>query len=406
MNNIQRKPCVSGNNPVNAGTAENRPEGVGVGYQYYDTSLCMPIWWDGTQWKDAAGNSLFDPTVLPIPDNGVYHGVHTVFHDAPDSSAMVSRLAAIADFEQSVYETPTNSKRVSLDRQFLRWDNFLTAAGDDLNPYVRATADLGRTPVVSVNAITAGNVPLVSPIGSGKSSWASIADGEFDSDIINMAQKVRDSGISPFVFCFNHEPEDEIRNNPTDTFMGTAADYISAWQQIVTIFRQEQAENVDFMWIMRGRTFGDPANIPFGLPSAETLYPGDDYIDWIAADIYNYAFNGNWQSLGEVAANFYAFGSQRPKPLAFGEWGSREEFFNPTNDGTRKGQWYDDAAEWLKTEGTRIKAIMYFNRYPEDEFGGPDPYGESGPDWRIDTSSKSLEAYRLLAQDPYFIGSS
>ena len=47
---------------------------------------------------------------------------------------------------------------------------------------------------------------------------------------------------------------------------------------------------------------------------------------------------------------------------------------------------------------------MYFNHYPEDEFGGPDPYGETGPDWRIDTTSRSLEAYRRLAQDPYFIG--
>jgi len=296
----------------------------------------------------------FDPTVLQIPDYGIYHGTYTIYHDAPDKALKDSRLAALADFEKSVYETATNSKRVKLDRVFLRWDNILTSAGDDLHAYVRETAALGRTPVVSVNAITAGNAPLVSPIGSGKESWDCIASGEFDADIIAMAQNVRDSGISPFVFCFNHEPEDEIRNNPSDNYMGTAADYIAAWRHIVTVFRQEQADNVDFMWIMRGRAFGD--NVPYGLPNAENLYPGDDYI------------------------------------------------FNTNNDGTRKAAWYDDAVEWFKTEGTRVKAIMYFNQFPDDEFAGPDAYGNTGPDWRIDTSAKSLEAYRRLAQDPYFIG--
>lgn len=344
----------------------------------------------------------FDPTVLPIPEDGIYHGVSTVYYDTPDSSLMANRLAALADFEQSVYETATNTKRVMLDRQFLRWDNFINGAGDDVHPYLLATAALGRTPVASVNPITAGNVPLVDPSGEGKGTWASIAAGEFDADIINMAQKIRDCGISPFVFCFNHEPEDEVRGNPTDNYMGTAAEYIAAWRQVVTLFRQQQADNVDFMWIMRGRAFGD--NVPYDLPNAEDLYPGDDYIDWIAGDVYNYSFNGDWGSLSEVANNFYSWASQRPKPLAFGEWGSREEFFNSSNDGTRKAAWFDEGAQWLKTEGTRVKAIMYFNHFPDDEFGGPDAYGESGPDWRIDTSTKSLEAYRRLAQDPYFIG--
>ena len=348
--------------------------------------------------------SRFDPTVLPIPENGVYHGVNTIFHDAPNRFTMANRLAAIADFEKSVYETTTNSKRVKLDRQFLRWDNFLNGTGDNekLHPYLLATSSLGRIPVASVNPITAGGSVLVCPDGSGKLAWACIADGEFDDHIINMAQKIKDSGISPFIFSFHHEPGDEVRCNASDVCMGTEADYVAAWRHIVTLFRQQQADNVDFMWIMRGRIFGD--NVPFGLPNAEDLYPGDDYIDWIAADIYNYSFNGNWGSLSEVASNFYAWGSQRPKPLAFGEWGSREEFFNPADDGSRKAAWFDEGAQWLKTEGTNVKAIMYFNHYPEDEFGGPDPYGETGPDWRIDTTSRSLEAYRRLAQDPYFIG--
>ena len=50
-------------------------------------------------------NSRFDPTVLPIPENGVYHGVSTIFHDTPNRFTFANRLEAVADFEQSVYET-------------------------------------------------------------------------------------------------------------------------------------------------------------------------------------------------------------------------------------------------------------------------------------------------------------
>ena len=42
--------------------------------------------------------SRFDPTVLPIPENGVYHGVNTIFHDTPKRFTFANRLEAIADF--------------------------------------------------------------------------------------------------------------------------------------------------------------------------------------------------------------------------------------------------------------------------------------------------------------------
>jgi hypothetical protein len=39
-----------------SGTTSNRPVvGLQVGQQYFDTTLGIPIWWDGTDWIDAAG---------------------------------------------------------------------------------------------------------------------------------------------------------------------------------------------------------------------------------------------------------------------------------------------------------------------------------------------------------------
>ena len=345
----------------------------------------------------------FDPTVLPIPENGAYHGVSTI-NDSPERFTIAGRLDGIAEFEQSVYQTNTNSRRVTLDRQFYRWNNFLR--DDNIHPYLLATAELGRIPVASVTSRLADGSLLVCPDGTDKLAWACIAEGNFDDHIIDMAEKIRDSGLSQFVFTFVHEPEDEIRCGANDNCMGTAIEYVAAWQRIVTLFRQQQANNVDFMWIVRDNIFGD--TVPAGFPTADEIYPGDDYIDWIAADAYNFAFRQgaefNWRSLSEVASEFYAWGSQRPKPLAFGEWGTREEYFNPNNDGSRKALWFDEASEWLKTEATQIKAIMYFNHFVEDEFRNPDEFGNTGPNWRVNTTPISLEAYQRLAQDPYFIG--
>lgn len=37
------------------GTTASRPTATFTGQQYYDTTLTKPIWWDGTDWKDATG---------------------------------------------------------------------------------------------------------------------------------------------------------------------------------------------------------------------------------------------------------------------------------------------------------------------------------------------------------------
>ena len=41
------------------GTTDERPTtGMLPGFQYFDTTLGKPIWWNGEQWIDALGNSV------------------------------------------------------------------------------------------------------------------------------------------------------------------------------------------------------------------------------------------------------------------------------------------------------------------------------------------------------------
>lgn len=42
-----------------SGTTANRPTtNLWTGRPYFDTTLGIPIWWDGTQWIDAAGTGV------------------------------------------------------------------------------------------------------------------------------------------------------------------------------------------------------------------------------------------------------------------------------------------------------------------------------------------------------------
>ena len=42
-----------------ASTTANRPtSNMWIGMPYFDTTLGIPIWWDGTNWIDAAGNTV------------------------------------------------------------------------------------------------------------------------------------------------------------------------------------------------------------------------------------------------------------------------------------------------------------------------------------------------------------
>jgi hypothetical protein len=57
---VQFTTVVSSNiNPTNAGATAQRPvTGLVVGLQFYDTTLGIPIWWNGTVWKNAAGTTI------------------------------------------------------------------------------------------------------------------------------------------------------------------------------------------------------------------------------------------------------------------------------------------------------------------------------------------------------------
>ena len=108
---------------------------------------------------------------------------------------------------------------------------------------------------------------------------AAIADGYRDHYLEKYAQQVR-VFRSPVVISFGHEMNGDwyswgYRHT-------SPAVFVAAWQHIVTVFQEQGATNVTWMWTVniinaRGR---------HPIPSPAAWWPGPAYVNWVGIDGY------------------------------------------------------------------------------------------------------------------------
>ena len=71
----------------------------------------------------------------------------------------------------------------------------------------------------------------------------------------------------------------------------TAAEYVAAWKHVHAIFVRNGATNV--RWVWNPNTMGATTAATY-LPLYWSLYPGDEYVDWLGLDIYNTGPSLDW----------------------------------------------------------------------------------------------------------------
>jgi hypothetical protein len=126
-------------------------------------------------------------------------------------------------------------------------------------------------------AVKHNAVPLVQ-IDPNHTSLRAIASGQYDAYLRSYAAAVRALGAR-VILSFAHEM------NGTWYSWGNGrtspAVFIAAWRHIVTVFRQQGADNVTWLWtvnVMRKR-----GNVPSPAPS---WWPGSSYVNWVGIDGY------------------------------------------------------------------------------------------------------------------------
>ncbi|HSO51852.1 MAG TPA: hypothetical protein VL330_03725, partial [Actinomycetes bacterium] len=213
---------------------------------------------------------------------------------APGSFSKAAQQQAVLDLERRI------GRRLAID-----------------HTYVPFGAQLGWRPAWDVEM---GRIPLLT-IGNGAST-AEVAQGRHDVYLRQLAEGVRALG-KPVFIRYAHRMDDPANSS----WVGSPESYKAAWDHVRGVFAGLPAS---FVWA--------PTASAFASDSADRFYPGDDQVDWIAADGYNGPGcrpGSGWRELSEIFGDFYVWGSSHGKPLMIGETGTVEDAANPA----RKAAW-------------------------------------------------------------------
>jgi hypothetical protein len=237
-----------------------------------------------------------------------------------------------------------------------------------------------------------GSIPMITwePWAgtAGDPSWslrAAILSGAHDAYIDSWARGLAAYG-RPVLLRFAHE----MHNQPAypwavGTNGNTAADYVAAWRYVRAIFARYNTSNVQWVW--NPNTLGDAPAATY-TPIYQSLYPGDDAVDWVGLDIYNTGPSLDWgapywRSFSQVLAQPYAAVTAiSSKPLLLPEVGSAEQ-------GGSKASWITSALGTELASFPRVRGLVWFDMDKEQP-------------WQLHSSSAALQAWEAAASSPTF----
>ncbi len=244
--------------------------------------------------------------------------------------------------------TTINSLESSLGRKFdllmgyVQWGN-PSNSNFDFTAYTQNN----KTPLISWE-------PWNPNLGISQPDYklSNITSGKFDNYIRAQAQLVKKYN-KPIFLRFAHEMNGNwypwggvVNGNST-------ADYIAAWTHIHQIFTSEAAANVTWVWSPDTKSYPDIKG-----NDLSDYYPGDNFVDWVGLDGYNWGTTKNgkgWETFSQIFSNGYKKVLGYNKPIMIAETASTEE-------GGDKGKWIEDAfSQQIPNNFPKIKALVWFN---------------------------------------------
>ena len=208
-------------------------------------------------------------------------------------------------------------------------------------------------------------------------TWRDIANGSIDASVIDpAARRVAAYGRQLFI-DFDHEPE----THPND---GSEADFVAAYRHIRDRFNALGAKNAVWVWTVTG--FKDHWD------RYAAFYPGDDAVDWVAWDPYDFGkcHEGGDLSPSQAIKPFYDWlvDHHPNKPFMLAEYGTVVD----PSDPAQAAHWYNELIPALK-DHPRIRGVVQFDHRPGGRTG-------VGCDTRLHPASVR-RAWADAALDPY-----
>ena len=120
-------------------------------------------------------------------------------------------------------------------------------------------------------------------------------------------------------------------------------------------------------------------------------YPGDENVDWLCADGYNWGdrtTDRDWMTFTDIFEEFVAWAEPRNLPIVIAETGSNEALDDPN----ARADWLRNIPDSLRNDLPAIDAVIYFDK--DFTFLGH-------PDWRLDTTPQAFAAWNEISRDEY-----
>jgi mannan endo-1,4-beta-mannosidase len=212
-----------------------------------------------------------------------------------------------------------------------------------------------------------GVIPFVQ-IDPTAASITAIAQGTYDEYLRSYADRVRAFGHA-VVIGFGHE-----MNAPWYSWgyqHTPAATFVAAWRHIVTLFRDQGAENVTWLWTIQA---DEPGTGPVA-----TWWPGAQYVTWVGIDGYYYRHSDTFAAVfGKTITQVRSFTG---KPVLLSE----------TAVGPEAGQFAKIQDLFHGMAKYKTLGLVWFDK--------PQHGGIYHQDWRIEDNVQAEISFRLGVRD-------
>lgn len=262
-------------------------------------------------------------------------------------------------------------KKTAIVNSFTNWCNQTTTLDNLFKHQLNYIWNNQNVPMITWEPVLCSSTP--------SNVEVLIAKGKYDTYIRNWSTRLK-TFLSGSDGIYNTSDDrrayirlgHEMNGNwyPWSAAMGgnSPNDYINMWKHTKAIFDSKglDAKHLQWVWCVN--------NTDVGGYSAESYYPGDAYVNWIAIDGYNWGTSqtwSRWESPEEVFSPMVSrLRAITNKPLTITEVASTTARGAGT-DITAKTQWLTDTFNYAIAQN--INMIIYFNEDKETDwavFGG------------------------------------
>lgn len=205
-------------------------------------------------------------------------------------------------------------------------------------------------------------------------SLRGIAAGRYDRYVHRVGRSAAAWG-RPILVRFAHEMNGDWYPWGRGRDGNTPRIYRKAWKRLVRVFRTEGASNVEWVWT---------PNVNNGSYPFAQYFPGDEWVDWVGLDGFNWGTDGQWRSFTEIFGPSYeALGRLSTRPMIVAETASNES-------GGDKAAWVASALRREIPRFSRIRGVVWFSEDFEDIAA------------RVNSSRAALHAFRSAIASPTY----